>query len=79
MRFLYLAIIFVFISKFSFSQSEEGLVKWRTITEAQELNKKQPKPFLVDIYTDWCGWCKHMMKTTYSNAGIANYINSNFI
>jgi thioredoxin-related protein len=75
MRFLYFVFIFVFINKFSFSQSEEGLVKWLTITEAQELNKKQPKPFLVDIYTDWCGWCKHMMKTTYSNPNIAGYIN----
>jgi thioredoxin-related protein len=57
---------------------EPGLVKWLTFKEAIELNKKQPKPFLVDIYTDWCGWCKHMMKTTYSDPGIANYINTYF-
>ena len=56
----------------------EGLVKWLNFKQAQELNKQVQKPFIIDIYTDWCGWCKHMMKTTYSNAALANYINANF-
>ena len=68
----------VFTSYCSIAQSEHGLVKWLSFKEAQELNQKQPKPFLVDIYTDWCGWCKHMMKTTYSNPNIAGYINQYF-
>jgi thioredoxin-related protein len=62
-----------------YSQNEEnGLVKWLTFKEAQDKNNSTPKPFLVDIYTDWCGWCKVMMKTTYSNPGLAAYINQNF-
>ena len=56
----------------------EGLVKWLSFKEAQELNKKSPKPFLIDIYTDWCGWCKVMMRTTYANPNIASYINMYF-
>jgi len=49
-----------------------------TFEEAVEANKIQPKPMLVDIYTDWCGWCKRMEKDTYSNVKLAEYINQNF-
>ena len=71
---------FLLISIPVFSQNEsEGLVKWLDFKEAQgKKTKLNQKPFLIDLYTDWCGWCKHMMRTTYSNEALANYINTNF-
>ncbi|HQQ93756.1 MAG TPA: DUF255 domain-containing protein [Bacteroidia bacterium] len=63
---------------FSAQPETQGLVNWMSFKEAQEKNKQVEKPFIIDIYTDWCGWCKHMMRTTYSNPGIADYINRNF-
>jgi thioredoxin-related protein len=68
------------ISAVSLSAQNEadGLVKWLTFEEAQAKNKVLAKPMIIDLYTDWCGWCKHMMRTTYSNPGVAAYINENF-
>jgi thioredoxin-related protein len=82
MRFSTLTLLFCLFTARAFPQQTEpenlGLVKWTDLKTAQELNKKQPKPIMIDVYTDWCGWCKHMMKTTFSNPSIANYINTYF-
>lgn len=77
-RLAFFCCWFFILSYFKAQTEKDGLVNWLSIKEAQQKNKEVQKPFIIDIYTDWCGWCKHMMKTTYSNSGIANYINSNF-
>jgi thioredoxin-related protein len=53
-------------------------LKWYTWEEAVELNKTQPKKIFVDVYTDWCGWCKRMDKTTFSDSTVAAYLAANF-
>ena len=62
---------------FFINVSAQG-VNWYSFEEAQELNKKEPKKLLVDVYTKWCGPCKMMMKQTFGNKWIADYINKNY-
>ncbi|MDR1021860.1 MAG: DUF255 domain-containing protein [Prevotellaceae bacterium] len=53
-------------------------IKWHTFEEAVELCKKQPKKIFIDVYTDWCGWCKVYDRNTFSNPEIAEYMNGHF-
>ncbi|HJX72281.1 MAG TPA: DUF255 domain-containing protein, partial [Bacteroidales bacterium] len=50
-------------------------VKWYSIEQAIELTRQKPRKLVVDVYTDWCGWCKVMDRNTFNNDTIAEYLN----
>jgi thioredoxin-related protein len=58
--------------------SLNGEVKWYTIEEAIALTQKEPRKIFVDVYTDWCGWCKVMDKNTFSHEIVADYLNTTY-
>ncbi len=58
--------------------SERGVVNWMTLEQALEKNKTEKRKIFVDLYTDWCGWCKHMDSTTFVNATVAKYLNEHY-
>lgn len=65
-------------NKYSAIEDLNAEIEWLTIEEALELSKSEPRKFIVDVYTDWCGWCKKMDRETYENPKIAAYISRNY-
>lgn len=61
---------------FTFSLSAQ--IQWMSWDEAVAANKTQPKKLLVDVYTEWCGWCKKMDATVFKDPIIEAYIKENF-
>lgn len=51
----------------------------KNFDEALKLAKKEDKMVIIDVYTDWCGWCKKMDKEAYNNSEIKDLIEDNFI
>lgn len=60
------------------AQEEVSLVKWMSFEEALERSKTEKRKIFIDVYTDWCGWCKVMDKKTFSEVNIADYLNEKF-
>lgn len=53
-------------------------VQWLTIEQAAEKMKQEPRKIMVDVYTDWCGWCKKMDKNTFTDPEVAAIINKHY-
>jgi thioredoxin-related protein len=50
-----------------------------TFEQALEKAKAENKKVIVDVYTDWCGWCKKMDRDVYENKSIKKITNKSFI
>ncbi|OOG73627.1 thioredoxin fold domain-containing protein [Algoriphagus sp. A40] len=70
--------LFVFAVLLSFPLLAQDQIQWMKFEEAIDANAKSPKMLLVDVYTDWCGWCKKMDKETFTDPKVIAYINTNF-
>ena len=53
-------------------------INWITFQEAVKLNETTPRKIIIDVFTDWCGWCKKMDQTTFVDKDVVDYINNNY-
>ena len=77
---LLFTFLFTGLSSFTTNSASEKAaeIQWITIEEAYAKIQKEPRKVLVDVYTDWCGWCKVMDRDTYKNAEVVDYINKKY-
>lgn len=57
---------------------EGSTVKWMSFEEAVAKAKVHKKKIFIDVYTDWCGWCKVMDKKTFDDPHVAKLLNDEF-
>lgn len=76
-----LLILIPVLCLFSFAKvnpTDKEKINWLTMEELNVKMKSEPKPVIIDLYTNWCYWCKVMDKKTYTNPKVISYINEHF-
>ena len=54
-------------------------VAWRGWDRGLEEARGSGRPVLVDVYTDWCGYCRRMEADVYSRPEIREYLKRRFV
>jgi thioredoxin-related protein len=61
------ALLLFSLSVAGFAQS----IAWRAdLSSARAEARKTGKIMMIDVYTDWCGWCKKLDTDTYTDAKV---------
>jgi len=69
-------LLLVFVQQYA--KAQEKAITWHSFEEVIGKTAENPKMILVDVYTDWCGWCKKMDKSTFTDPKVIEYVNENF-
>jgi thioredoxin-related protein len=84
--FIVVALVGAGLALFSSSRKDQqkadsslDKIQWHSYDDAVTLARSQKKKLLVDVYTDWCGWCKKMDSDVYSDENIRAIVAANFI
>jgi len=85
-RFLYSTIISVslFVASPSPAAGQKGSpdkkaeLKWTDVESAMKAAAEQERAVLVDVYTDWCGWCKKMDKEVFNDPKVSDVLARRF-
>lgn len=67
--------------KVNFEKDPEGGIQFHkgTFQQAMEFAEKENKLIFLDIYATWCGPCKKLKSTTFSNKEVGDFYNQTFI
>jgi len=74
---LLISIAFIF-THFSIAGDKVDL-KWRKFDEGVAEAKKTKKKILLDVYADWCKWCKKLDAEVYTDSKVASYLNKYYV
>ncbi len=73
-----LAACIIFLCSFKVDSTNREKLNWLDMSQLPAKLENESKPVLIDLYTNWCYWCKVMDKKTYQNSKVINYIKDHF-
>jgi thioredoxin-related protein len=79
MKYIIKTAILLFMLSMNFGLiAQHNQINWMSVDEVQAAMDNEPKKILMDVYTSWCGPCKMMMKNTFTDPNVIEYINKHY-
>jgi thioredoxin-related protein len=69
-------ILYLITSPSVFASDE---ITWRKLDSGLAISKESHKLILIDLYTDWCIYCKKLDQSTYTDQDVIKYLNQKFV
>lgn len=72
-------LIVSFICMSASLRTQEESIKFMSYDEAVKEAERKHKLIFIDVYTSWCGWCKVMDKSTFTDADVMKYSSKKYV
>ena len=77
--YIIISLLFFSLCDPIFAQTKENKsINWLTFEQLSDSLNVHPKKVLLFFHTDWCSYCKKMMKETFMNQAIVDKINQEY-
>ena len=73
-----LAFVFLPFAETPKATANQTAIEWLSFEQAVQKSLTEQRKVLVDVYTDWCGWCKKMDKETFNHPEVTRYLNQKY-
>ena len=72
------SILLFLIFKIGNLYSQNTEIQWMSFEKSMSAFQTTPKEIFIDVYTDWCGWCKKMDQSTFKEEDIVNKLSKDY-
>ncbi len=62
----------------AFSDESLDAPEWQPFEEAMGQAAETEQTVMVDIYAEWCNWCRRLEEEVYADTQVRNYLRENF-
>src|SRR5689334_6382897 len=59
-------------------EKDKAELSWKPFETGFAKAQTENKKVLLDVYTDWCGWCKRLDKDVYSDKRVISYLTQHY-
>ena len=73
------SILLFLIFKLGNLYSQNTEIQWMSFEKSMSAFQTTPKEIFIDVYTDWCGWCKKLKKAVFDTKVFQDWASKNVV